>query len=307
MNKIYNSIIETIGNTPIIKLNRIVSDIKSTVLVKCESFNPGGSIKDRIGASMIEKAEQEGILNKDSHIIEPTSGNTGIGLAMVCAAKGYKISLTMPESMSSERRNILKALGANLILTPASQGMKGAIGKASEMAKIEGNIFIPQQFMNLANPEIHRKTTAVEILEATNGNLDAFVAGIGTGGTITGVGEILKKKIGSKIKIYGIEPENSPVLSGGSAGPHKIQGIGAGFIPDVLNTSAYDDIIRVKYIDAIETSRNLAKLEGIFVGISSGAAAWAAIKVAKKLRESQSVLAILPDTGERYLSTELWS
>ncbi len=307
MGKIYKNITEIIGNTPIIKLNRLASGLKATVLVKCESFNPGGSVKDRIGLAMIEEAEKEGILKPDSHIVEPTSGNTGIGLALVCAAKGYKLTLTMPESMSVERRKILRAYGANLVLTPAADGMKGAIAKAEDLGKADGHVFIPQQFKNKANPEVHRRTTAREILDAVGQKLDAFVAGIGTGGTITGVGEILRKEIKHPLKIYAVEPVDSPVLSGGKPGKHKIQGIGAGFVPDVLNTKIYDQVITVGFEDAVNTSRNLAKLEGIFAGISSGAALWAALHIAKDLKEGQTVLVLLPDTGERYLSTDLWN
>lgn len=308
MNKIYNNIIETIGNTPIVKLKRITASLKPIVLVKLESLNPGGSVKDRIAMSMIQAAEKEGIIKPEkTHIVEPTSGNTGIGLSMVCAAKGYKITLVMPNSMSIERREILKAYGANLVLTPSELGMRGSIDKAQEIAVQEGHVFIPQQFKNKANPEVHRKTTAPEIIEATGGKLDAFVAGIGTGGTITGTGEILKREIGSGLKIFAVEPEGSPILSGGEPGPHKIAGIGAGFIPEVLDVSVFDEIIRVTNEDALNTSRMLARLEGIFVGISSGAATWAALEVAKRYQEDQVILAILPDTGERYLSTELWS
>ncbi|MHA1381108.1 MAG: cysteine synthase A [Candidatus Helarchaeota archaeon] len=306
MSKIYNNIIETIGNTPIVKINNLGKDLKPTILVKLESFNPASSVKDRIAMAMIEDAEKAGILKPDSHIVEPTSGNTGIGLAIVCAAKGYKLTLTMPESMSIERRKILKAFGANLILTDARKGMKGAVEKAEELATESDKIYIPQQFKNLSNPRIHRKTTAIEILEATGKNLDAFVSGIGTGGTITGVGEALREKI-KNIKIYAVEPEESPVLSGGKPGPHKIQGIGAGFVPDVLNTKIYDEVIKVNSMQAIEAARKLAKLEGIFVGISSGAAMYAILKVAKRMKNGQSVLGILPDTGERYLTTELWN
>ena len=307
MGKIYNSITETIFNTPLVKLNRITENIKPNIYVKIEAFNPGASVKDRIGLAMIEKAEKEGLITKDSTIVEPTSGNTGIGLALVCAAKGYRLILTMPESMSLERRKILKAYGAELVLTPASGGMKGAIEKAEELSKEGANVYIPQQFKNIANPEIHRKTTAEEIYNDLDGKVDGVVAGIGTGGTITGIGEVLKKKVGSHVKIYAVEPKDSPVLSGGSPGPHKIQGIGAGFIPDVLNTQIYDKIIQVDYADAIETSRNLAKLEGIFVGISSGAATWAALNNASlDFSEGQNLVVILPDTGERYLSTDLF-
>lgn len=303
----YNNIIETIGNTPLIKLNRITENVKPNIYAKCEFFNPGGSVKDRIGMSMIEKAEQESIINNDTVIVEPTSGNTGIGLAMVCAAKGYKLILTMPESMTVERRAILQAFGAEIILTPASEGMKGAIAKAEELSKEKGNIFIPQQFKNLANPEIHRKTTAKEIFNDLAGQVDAFVAGVGTGGTITGVGEILKDRVGARLKVYAVEPKGSPVLSGGDPGPHKIQGIGAGFIPEVLNTNIYDRVIQVEYEDAINTARNLAKMEGIFAGISSGANAWAAIfEASKDFDKDENVVFIVCDTGERYLSTELY-
>ena len=303
----YNNIIETIGNTPLIKLNRITENVKPNIYAKCEFFNPGGSVKDRIGMSMIETAEQENIINKDTIIVEPTSGNTGIGLAMVCAAKGYKLILTMPESMTVERRAILQAFGAEIILTPASGGMKGAIAKAEELSKEKGNIFIPQQFKNLANPEIHRKTTAKEIFNDLAGQVDAFVAGVGTGGTITGVGEILKDRVGARLKVYAVEPKESPVLSGGDPGPHKIQGIGAGFIPEVLNTNIYDRVIQVEYKDAINTARNLAKMEGIFAGISSGANAWAAIfEASKDFDKDENIVFIVCDTGERYLSTELY-
>lgn len=303
----YNNIIETIGNTPLIKLNRITENVKPNIYAKCEFFNPGGSIKDRIAMSMIEKAEQEGIINKDTVIVEPTSGNTGIGLAMVCAAKDYKLILTMPESMTVERRAILQAFGAEIILTPASGGMKGAIVKAEELSKEKGNIFIPQQFKNLENPEIHRKTTAKEIFNDLAGQVDAFVAGVGTGGTITGVGEILKDRVGARLKVYAVEPKGSPVLSGGDPGPHKIQGIGAGFIPEVLNTSIYDRVIQVEYEDAIDTARNLAKMEGIFAGISSGANAWAAIfEASKDFDKDENIVFIVCDTGERYLSSELY-
>ncbi len=307
MGKIYNNIIETIGNTPLVKLNKITKDIEPNIFAKIEAFNPGASIKDRICMSMIEAAEKAGIIDKNSIIVEPTSGNTGIGLALVCAAKGYKLILTMPESMSIERRKILKAFGAELVLTPADKGMRGTIEKAEELAKDNDKIFIPQQFKNKANPEIHRRTTAEEIINDLNGKIDAFVAGIGTGGTITGVGEILKKRIGEHVKVYAVEPVQSAVLSGGSPGPHKIQGIGAGFVPDVLNTNIYDEIIQVKYEDAVETSRKLAKLEGIFVGISAGAATWAAVYIAiNYFKKGDNIVVILPDTGERYLSTELF-
>jgi cysteine synthase A len=307
--RVYNSIIETIGRTPLVKLNRSIAEVNSkpNLYAKLEYFNPGGSVKDRICMSMIEKAEKEGLINKDTVIVEPTSGNTGIGLALVCAAKGYKLILTMPESMSIERRKILKAYGAELILTPAAGGMKVAIQKAEELSKERGKFFIPQQFKNLANPEVHRQTTAKEIFNDLDGHIDAFVAGVGTGGTITGVGEILKKNVGARLKVYAVEPKDSPVLSGGKPGPHKIQGIGAGFVPEVLNTTIYDEVIQVTYDDAIETARKLAKLEGIFSGISSGAIAWATINVvAKEFEEGDNIVFVVCDTGERYLSTELY-
>ncbi|MFX1425349.1 MAG: cysteine synthase A [Promethearchaeota archaeon] len=307
MGKIYNNIIETIGDTPLVKLNRISEGVKPNIFVKLEAYNPGASVKDRICMAMIERAEKEYIINEDTIIVEPTSGNTGIGLALVCAARGYKLILTMPDSMSIERRKILKAYGADLVLTPANKGMKGAIEKAEELAKENDKVFIPQQFKNEANPEIHRKTTAEEIIRDLDGKINGLVAGIGTGGTITGVGEVLKKKIGSHVKIYAVEPKDSPVLSGGNPGPHKIQGIGAGFVPDVLNTNIYDRIIQVSYEDAVNTSRKLAKLEGIFVGISSGAAAWAGIyRASNDFNQGENLVIILPDTGERYLSTDLF-
>lgn len=305
--KVYNNIIETIGRTPLVRLNKINEGLKPTILAKIEAFNPGGSVKDRIGMSMVEAAEEAGIIKKGDHIIEPTSGNTGIALALVAAAKGYKLTLTMPSSMSLERRKILKAFGANLVLTDPAKGMKGAVEKAEELAKPEGNVFIPQQFKNKANPEIHRKTTAQEIIDDTGGKVDAFVAGIGTGGTITGVGEVLKEKLGQHVKVYAVEPIDSPVLSGGKPGGHKIQGIGAGFIPEVLNTTIYDRVITVSYDSAAKTAKKLALLEGIFSGISSGAAAWAALEVAKEFQEDNTIVVVLPDTGERYLTTELYN
>ncbi len=307
MGRIYKNVIETIGRTPLVKLNRIARDIEPTIYAKIEAFNPGSSVKDRICMAMIDAAEKAKIINKETIIVEPTSGNTGIGLALVCAVKGYKLILTMPESMSIERRKILKAYGAELVLTPASGGMKGAIQKAEELSKDNNKVFIPQQFKNQANPEIHRTTTALEILEDLDNKVDGFVSGIGTGGTITGVGEILREKIGEQVRIFAVEPVDSPVLSGGQPGPHKIQGIGAGFVPDVLNTEIYNCIIKVKYEDAAETARNLAKLEGIFVGISAGAASWAALNVVhKEFNSEQNIVTILPDTGERYLTTDLF-
>ena len=307
MTYFYNSIIDTIGKTPLVKLNRITENIKPTIFVKLESFNPGGSVKDRIAIFMIQKAEEEGIIDKDTIIVEPTSGNTGIGLALVCAAKGYKLILTMPESVSVERRQILQAYGAEVILTPKEGGMKASISKAEEISKEKGKVFIPQQFKNLANPEIHRRTTAKEIFNDLEGQISGFVAGIGTGGTITGVGEVLKDRVGSRMKIYAVEPKGSAILSGGEPGTHKIQGIGAGFIPEVLNTEIYDKIITVDYDDAIATARKLAKLEGIFVGISAGACAWATIyEASKDFEEGEHLVALLPDGGEKYLSTDLF-
>jgi len=306
---VFNNIIETIGKTPLVKFNRITEEagIKPNIYGKLEYFNPGSSVKDRIAMGMIETAEKEGLITKDTIIVEPTSGNTGIGLALVCAAKGYKLILTMPESMSLERRAILQAYGAEIMLTPASGGMKDAISKAEEIGKEKGKIFIPQQFKNKANPEIHRKTTANEIFNDLAGKVHGFVAGVGTGGTITGVGEKLKDKVGERLKVYAVEPKNSPVLSGGKPGPHKIQGIGAGFIPEVLNTNIYDKVIQVEYKDAIETARKLTRLEGIFSGISSGANAWAAIyEASKDFEKDENIVVIICDTGERYLSTELY-
>lgn len=294
---------ELIGQTPVVKLNHIAEKESAFILAKLEYFNPGGSVKDRICLSMIEDAEEKGLLKKGSTIIEPTSGNTGIGLAMIAAVKGYKCILTMPETMSLERMYILKSYGAEVILTPGIEGMQGAIKKAEQILKKTPNSFMPQQFKNPANPEIHRKTTAKEILEVTKGNLDAFVAGVGTGGTITGVGEILKKH-NPQIRIVAVEPEASAVLSGKEPGPHKIQGIGAGFVPDILNRKVIDEIIQVSDNDAFKTSRRLTKEEGLFAGISSGAAAFAALRVAKDLGKGKTVLVVLPDTGERYFSMQ---
>ncbi len=302
---LYDDILKTIGNTPVVKINNMSKDNAAEVYVKLEMFNPGGSVKDRIACSMIEKAEKEKLIKPGDTIVEPTSGNTGIGLALVAAVKGYKLILTMPESMSLERRKLLKAYGAEIILTKASLGMKGAIEKALELAVQKGYL-MPQQFKNSANPEIHRKTTAQEILADFDHNLDAFVVGIGTGGTITGVGEILKEKI-SNLKIFAVEPEDSAVLSGEKAGPHMIQGIGAGFIPETLNVNIFDEIIKVSNASALETARELARKEGILGGISAGANLYVAIKVAKRLGEGKKVLTVVPDTGERYLSTILFS
>jgi cysteine synthase A len=302
--KALESILDTVGNTPLIRLSRLTPAGSATVYAKLESFNPMSSVKDRIAKSMIEAAERKGKVNKDTTIIEPTSGNTGIGLAMVCAVKGYKLVLTMPDTMSIERRKLLAAFGAQLVLTPGAEGMNGAIKKAEERALSTPNSFMPQQFKNKANPWTHRKTTAREILRAID-KVDAFVAGVGTGGTITGVGYVLKRKH-PQVRIVAVEPEDSPVLSGGSPHPHKIQGIGAGFIPQVLDKTIYDSIIKVSTKDAQETTRKLARTEGILVGISSGAATFAALKVAHELGAGKTVVVVLPDTGERYLSTNLF-
>jgi len=306
MANIHEDITKTVGKTPIVRINRLSQGLKATILVKLESFNPLSSVKDRIGVAMIEAAEREGLLKQGSVIIEPTSGNTGIALAFVAAAKGYRLILTMPDTMSIERRQLLKILGAEVVLTEGAKGMKGAVEKAEELAAATEGSFVPQQFGNPANPEIHRRTTAEEIWSDTDGKVDYFISGIGTGGTITGVGEVLKKRRPS-VKVIGVEPLDSPVLSGGKPGPHKIQGIGAGFVPDVLNRGVVDEIIRVAHEDAGEIARRLAKEEGILAGISSGAALWAALEVAKrKEAEGRVVLALLPDTGERYLSTWLF-
>lgn len=305
MVRVANSITELIGNTPIVKLNRLADENSADVYLKLEYMNPGSSVKDRIGLAMIEAAEKEGKLKAYDTIIEPTSGNTGIGLAMVAAAKGLKAILVMPDTMSMERRNLLRAYGAELVLTPGAEGMKGAIQKAEELAEKHG-YFVPQQFNNPSNPEIHRQTTGKEIVEQFGDDqLDAFVAGIGTGGTITGAGEVLKEAYPS-IKIYAVEPSDSPVLAGGKPGPHKIQGIGAGFVPDILNTEVYDEIFPVKNEEAFEYARRAAREEGILGGISSGAAIYAALQVAKKLGKGKKVLAIIPSNGERYLSTPLY-
>lgn len=309
MAKIVQSVTELIGDTPLVRLNRLVPAGSAEVYVKLEYQNPGASVKDRIAISMIEVAEQEGRIKPGDTIIEPTSGNTGIGLALVAAAKGYKAILVMPETMSIERRNLLRAYGAELVLTPGSEGMNGAVRKAEELAQENPSYFLPQQFKNQANVKIHRETTGPEIVEAINsldGKLDAFVAGIGTGGTITGAGEVLKKNFDG-IKIYAVEPAASPILSGGKPGPHKIQGIGANFVPDILNRDIYDGVITIENEDAFEYARRAAKEEGILCGISSGAAIYAALQVAKELGEGKRVVAVVPSNGERYLSTPLFN
>jgi cysteine synthase A len=308
MSKLYSNVTELIGNTPLVKLNRVVPEDSAEVYVKLEYQNPGASVKDRIAISMIEVAEAEGKIKPGDTIVEPTSGNTGIGIAMVAAAKGYNAILVMPETMSLERRNLLKAYGAQLVLTPGAEGMKGAIKRAEEIQAENPNYFFPQQFKNQANVKVHRETTGPEIVAAINaadGKLDAFISGIGTGGTITGTGEVLKKAFPG-IEIYAVEPAASPILSGGKPGPHKIQGIGAGFVPDILNTDIYSNVIQVENEQAFETSRRVAKEEGILGGISSGAAIFAALQVAKKLGKGKRVVAILASNGERYLSTPLY-
>ena len=309
MSNIYTSADQLIGKTPLLKLNNYgrLKELGAAVYGKLEYFNPAGSVKDRIAKAMIDDAEAKGVLKPDSVIIEPTSGNTGIGLAAVAASRGYKIILTMPETMSVERRNLLKAYGAELVLTDGTKGMKGAIAKAQELAAETPNSFIPSQFTNAANPTAHRNTTGPEIWEDTDGKVDIFVAGVGTGGTVSGVGEYLKSK-NPNVKVVAVEPAGSPVLSKGTPGPHKIQGIGAGFVPDTLNTEVYDEIITVENEDAFETGRTLARKEGLLVGISSGAAVWAATELAKRPEnKGKIIVALLPDTGERYLSTPMFS
>lgn len=308
MARIAKKLTDLIGNTPLLELSNFnrENETQGTIIAKLEYFNPGGSVKDRIGFAMIEAGEKAGLINSETVIIEPTSGNTGIALAFISAAKGYKLILTMPETMSIERRNLLKALGAELVLTPGPEGMGGAIRKADELKEKYPNSFVPQQFKNPANPEIHRKTTAEEIWNDTDGQVDIFVSGIGTGGTITGVGEVLKQRKPG-VKIVAVEPFDSPVISGGKPGPHKIQGIGAGFIPDTLNTSVIDEIITVKNEDAFRTGQSLARTEGLIIGISSGAAVYAALQLAQREEnKGKNIVVILPDTGERYLSTLLY-
>lgn len=305
--KIANDVTELIGNTPLVRLQRLTAGCAAEVIAKLEYFNPANSVKDRIGVAMVEAAERAGLVKPDTIFLEPTSGNTGIGLAMACAARGYKCAIIMPNTMSAERRILLRAYGAELILTPGSEGMRGAIRKAEELATADSRYFIPQQFKNPANPEIHRHTTAEEIWRDTDGEVDVLVAGIGTGGTITGTGEVLKAHK-PEIKIVAVEPDGSPFLSTGESGKHKIQGIGAGFVPDVLNTEVYDEIIRVKDEEAFDTARRMAREEGILVGISSGAAVWAAIQVARRTENAgKLIVVIIPSCGERYLSTELFA
>ena len=307
MGKIYSNITETIGNTPLVRLNKLTEGLGAEVLVKIESFNPLSSVKDRIGVNMVDAAEKAGKINKDTVIVEPTSGNTGIALAFVAAARGYKLILTMPDTMSIERRNILKALGAELELTPGAKGMKGAVERAQEIVDSTPNAFMPQQFQNPNNPDVHRHTTAEEIWNDTDGKVDIFIAGVGTGGTVTGVGEVLKAKKPS-VKVFAIEPSESPVLSGGQPGPHKIQGIGAGFKPDILNMDVVDEVLTVSTDESIETARKLAREEGIFAGVSSGTAVRAALNVAKRPEnEGKVIVTILPSTGERYLSHPVYA
>ncbi len=303
---IANNVTELVGNTPLVKLNRLTEGCVATVVAKLEFFNPGSSVKDRIAAAMLDAAQAAGKIGPDTVVLEPTSGNTGIGLAMVCAARGIKCAFTMPETMSRERKLLLKAYGAELILTPGPEGMGGAIAKAKALAESDPRYFVPQQFENPANPEVHRKTTAEEIWRDTDGQVDIFVAGVGTGGTVTGVGEVLKaKKPG--VQVVAVEPDASPVLSGGQKGPHPIQGIGAGFVPGVLNTGVYDEVVRVKNADAFVTARRMAAEEGLLVGISSGAATWAALQLAKRPENAgKLIVVVIPSCGERYLSTALF-
>ena len=305
MSAVFEDITATVGNTPLVQINKLNSG-KGIILAKLESFNPNGSVKDRIGLSMIAAAEEKGLIKKDTVVVEPTSGNTGIGLACVCASKDYRLILTMPESMSIERRKLLKLFGAEIVLTPSEKGMAGAVEKAEELLAENPGAFMPQQFKNPANPRIHRETTAKEILDDSGGRVDIFVSGVGTGGTLTGCGEILKKH-NDNLKVVAVEPQDSPVLSGGKSGPHKIQGIGAGFVPDILNAAIIDEIVQVSNSDAMETARQLACQEGILAGISSGAAMCAAIEISQRVEnEGKTIVVILPDTGERYISTELF-
>ena len=306
MTKIYIDIVKTIGNTPMVRLNKMAKGLGAEVIAKLEFFNPLGSVKDRIGVAMIEAAERDGLIRPNTLIVEPTSGNTGIALAFVCATKGYRLCLTMPDTMSIERRKLLRHLGAELVLTPGGRGMKGAIAKAEKILSTTQDAYMPNQFKNPANPQIHRKTTAEEIWQDTNGGVDIFVSGVGTGGTITGVSEVIKTRKPS-FRAISVEPADSPVLSGGKPGPHKIQGIGAGFIPDVLNVNIIDEVIKVTNEDAFETARQLAKAEGVLCGISSGAAVWAALQVAKRTESrGKQIVVALPSTGERYMSTDLF-
>lgn len=306
MKKIYEDITATIGHTPLVRLNRMARDLDAVILAKLEFFNPVSSVKDRIGVAMIDEAEKKGLIDKNTVIIEPTSGNTGIGLAFVAAARGYRLILTMPETMSAERRKLLEIFGAKIVLTEGKKGMKGAVEKAEELRREIPGSYMPQQFRNPANPEIHRRTTAVEIWEDTGGDVDIFIAGIGTGGTITGVGEVLKAKKPS-VKIIGLEPEDSPVITAGKSGPHMIQGIGAGFVPEILNRNIIDEIILVRHEDAGSAARRLAKEEGILTGISGGAAVWAALATgSRRENRGRTIVTVLPDTGERYLSTWLF-
>lgn len=305
MSKIYNNLLELVGNTPLVRINN-VNDTEAEIMGKVEYFNPGGSVKDRIALAMIEDAEKKGLLDKETVILEPTSGNTGIGIAMTAAIKGYRVILTMPDTMSKERQNLLKAYGAELVLTPGTQGMKGTIQKIEELKETHPNHFVPQQFNNAANPEVHRQTTAREILHDTEGKVDILVVGVGTGGSITGIGEVMKREL-QGLQVVAVEPENSPILSGGNPGPHKIQGIGAGFVPNVLNKGVIDEVVKVKDEDAFATMKRLAKEEGMLVGISSSAALFAALELGRREEnKGKRIVVILPDNGERYLSMNIF-